>query len=46
MYAYLAAAFWLFTRHRFVWNVGVAFLGEHTVTRLYARTKAKEETLC
>ena len=46
MYAYSAAAFWLFTRHRFVWDVGVAFLGEQAVIRLYARTKAKEETLC
>ena len=46
MYAYSDAAFWLFTRHRFVWNVGVAFLGEHAVIRVYARTKAKEETLC
>ena len=46
MCAYSEAAFWLFTRHRFVWNVGVAFLGEHAVIRLYARTKAKEETLC
>ena len=49
MYAYSAAAFWLFTRHRFVWNVGVAFSGEHAVIRLYApyaRTKVKEETLC
>ena len=25
MYAYSAAAFWPFTRHRFVWKVGVAF---------------------
>ena len=46
MYPYSAAAFWLFTQHCFVWNVGVAFLGEHAVIRLYARTKVKEETLC
>ena len=36
MYAYSDAAFWLFTRHRFVWNVGVAFLGEHARARCYS----------
>ena len=43
---YSAAAIWLFTQHRFVWNVGAVFLGKHAVIRLYAQTKAKEETLC